>query len=260
MIELNFPNPVSTKEDFYDRREPLKQIKQNLGNKSARPLVILGERRIGKTSLFNRSINFVKEDLSAQFTPLLLPHGAVIHSFNGFVRELLHAQSKAMGQKLTESGLMGANGRLQPLSIKHLSRAIARLLSKSSKIFIICMDEFDAALANSNAIDANKILELTSYLAERADLPLTTLFTITHSIHQMPDASHSPNIAKAEIIPLGPFSKEDLATMTVGLLGEQITFSKAAQDYLYRLSGGHPYFSKLLLYWFSGNRNLWVNG
>ncbi len=247
MIELNFPNPVSAQKDFYDRQEPLERIKQSLSSGSTRPLVILGERRIGKTSLYVRSINFVKEALSVQFTPLLLPHGAVIRSFNDFVRELLQALSKALDKNLAESGLMGQDGKLQLLSMGQLSETIARLISKSNKTFIICMDEFDAALANSSPTDADKILGLTSYLAERADLPLTTLFTITHSIQQTQDAFYSPDITKAEIIPLTPFAKEDLAAMTSDLLGEQITFPEAAQNHLYRLSGGHPYFSKLLL-------------
>lgn len=247
MIELNFPNPVSAQKDFYDRQEPLERIKQSLSSGSTRPLVVLGERRIGKTSLYVRSINFVKEELSAQFTPLLLPHGAVIRSFNGFVRELLQALSKAQNKNLAESGLMGQDGKLQLLSMGQLSEAIARLISKSNKTFIVCMDEFDAALANSSPTDADKILGLTSYLAERADLPLTTLFTITHSIQQTQGAFHAPDITKAEVIPLTPFSEEDLAAMTFGLLGEQIAFPKAAQHHLYRLSGGHPYFSKLLL-------------
>ncbi len=247
MIELNFPNPVSAQKDFYDRREALERIKQSLNSGSAHPLVILGERRIGKTSLYVRSINFVKEALSAQFTPLLLPHGAVIRSFNDFVRELLQALSKALDENLAENELMGQDGKLKFLSMGQLSETIARLISKSNKTFIICMDEFDAALANSGPADADRILGLTSYLAERADLPLTTLFTITHSIRQTPGAFHSPDVAKAEVIPLAPFSKEDLATMTSDLLGEQIAFPKAAQNHLYRLSGGHPYFSKLLL-------------
>ncbi len=247
MIELNFPNPVSNQKDFYDRQEPLERIKQSLSSESARPLVILGERRIGKTSLYTRSINFVKEELSEQFTPLLLPHGASIYSFNDFVRELLQTLSKALNKKLAESGLMGQDGKLQLLSMGQLSETLAQLISKSNKTFIICMDEFDAALANSSPTDADKILGLTGYLAERADLPITTLFTITHSIRQPQDAFHSPDITKAEVIPLAPFTQEDLATMTVGLLDKKITFPQAAQNHLYRLSGGHPYFSKLLL-------------
>jgi len=247
MIELNFPNPVSAQKDFYDRHEPLAQIKQSLSSGSVHSLVILGERRIGKTSLYVKSISFIKEALSAQFIPLLLPHGAVIRNFNDFARELLQALSKALDKNLAESGLMGPDGKLQLLSMGQLSEAIARLISKSNKTFIICMDEFDAALINSSPTDADKILGLTSYLAERADLPITTLFTITHSIRQTQGAFHAPDITKAEVIPLTPFSKEDLATMTSGLLGEKIAFPEAAQDRLYRLSGGHPYFSKLLL-------------
>ena len=162
MIELNFPNPVSAQKDFYDRREALERIKQSLNSGSAHPLVILGERRIGKTSLYVRSINFVKEALSAQFTPLLLPHGAVIRSFNDFVRELLQALSKALDENLAENELMGQDGKLKFLSMGQLSETIARLISKSNKTFIICMDEFDAALANSGPADANTILGVTS--------------------------------------------------------------------------------------------------
>jgi hypothetical protein len=51
MIELNFPNEVSEEKDFYGRRREREQIERTLLSGTGRPVIILGERRIGKTSL-----------------------------------------------------------------------------------------------------------------------------------------------------------------------------------------------------------------
>src|SRR5436853_5721996 len=53
MSELNFPNAVRDEKDFYGRKAELERIEGVLLSSKRIPLIIIGERRIGKTSIQN---------------------------------------------------------------------------------------------------------------------------------------------------------------------------------------------------------------
>jgi len=52
-VELNFPNPVETLADLFDRDAELELVLTALRSPTRRPIVIMGERVMGKTSLLN---------------------------------------------------------------------------------------------------------------------------------------------------------------------------------------------------------------
>src|SRR6185503_13805705 len=90
----------------------------------------------------------------------------------------------------------------------------------------------------------SKILGLANTLVEITDLPIRLLLTMARLL-DVPEARSSPLIAKSEQIHLHPFSKADLDAMVKGLLGQEIPLRDLQR--LFELSGGWPYFAKLLL-------------
>jgi hypothetical protein len=76
MIELNFPNAVRHEKDFYGRKAELEHIERVFLSGRRVPIVIIGERRIGKTSLQNVVIEHMQKISQPRFVPLWLePRG-----------------------------------------------------------------------------------------------------------------------------------------------------------------------------------------
>jgi hypothetical protein len=114
--------------------------------------------------------------------------------------------------------------------------------------FVICIDEFDNILYGCSEKDAGKITGLTDYLIGISELPVTLCLTMTRMPSLMSEKYKSPSLAtESEIIELGPLSRKDMGAMVRGLFGYPEAFEEEAMNLLFKLSGGHPYFVKLLL-------------
>jgi DNA-binding winged helix-turn-helix (wHTH) protein len=247
-IELYFPNPVRDEKDFYGRQADLARIEQVFLSESHKPVIVLGERRIGKTSLQLVTAKRLTTRAEGHFVPLLLPPALAIRSFEDYAKEILQSLCSYLGKGLHEAELTDEKGRIQMATIGQFMDAIASLLDGApDKNFIICVDEFDVVLRNCNAAEADRILALTGHIIERSRLPLFIYFTMTRLPEATISSLPSPLISKSESVELGPFSQSETVEMVTGLLGDQVLLEDAAMERLFYLSGGHPYFSKLLL-------------
>lgn len=251
MIELNFPNAVRDEKDFFNRKRDLERMEQTFLSDSARPVVILGERRIGKTSLQNVGIRRLVAGGETRFVPLFLHHPA-IHSLNDYAEEMLKSFCSCLGRSMEDTGLVDARGAFRFASFGRFTDAVAKLLKGAGGgtpvTFIVCVDEFDNILYNCGDEDAKKIIGLTDHLVDISELPLTMCITLTRMPALLMGRYKSPLLAtESEVIELGPFSRVDMEEMVGGLLGERAASDGEGMSLLFRLSGGHPYFVKLLL-------------
>ncbi len=246
MLELNFPNAVSDEQDFYGRKKDIERIEHTL--QTNHPMIILGERRMGKTSLQTITTKRLVAREAGRFVPLLLPSSSAIRSLNDYAQEILKSLCSYLGKSLQEIGLVNEKNRLLLVSIGQIKDIITRLLGKDyPKTFIICIDEFDAILINCAGDEANKILALTHYITATADLPLTMYLTMTRLPEYLRNTYDSPIFSSSDTINLEPFSQEEMVEMVKGLLGPQVVLMDQAMERLFHSSGGHPYFVKLLL-------------
>jgi DNA-binding MarR family transcriptional regulator len=249
MIELNFPNPVSEEKDFYGRRVERERIERTLLAGSPRSVIILGERRVGKTSLQTVTSKRLAAEEAGRFVPLLLPPAIAIRSMDDYAKEILQSLCGYLGKSLGDTGLVGEKGQFQLTSLGQFTDATARLLGAApGTTFIVCVDEFDAVLMNCASDEADKILGLTDYIIERSGLPLLIYFSMTRLSGSLRTAYESPVLAsESAVIELGPLPPEEAVEMAMGLLGNQVVLEDSAIERLLHLSGGHPYFVKLLL-------------
>jgi hypothetical protein len=247
-IELNFPNAVREEKDFYGRRLERESIERTFLAGSGRPVVILGERRIGKTSLQTVTARRLATQETGRVIPLFLPPASAIRSLNDYAKEILQSLCGYLGKSLRDTGLVDERGQFQLTSLGQFMDAAARLLQGGGDTtFIVCLDEFDAVLINCAPDEADKIRGLTDHIIERSGLPLLIYFSMTRLPESIRDSYYSPGISKSEVIELGPLSQEETVEMVMGLLGDQVTLEDPAVERLFHLSGGHPYFVKLLL-------------
>ena len=243
VFELNFPNAVNDDRDFFDRLTERSQIHHAFDSATGKPIVILGERRIGKTSLLNVSVNW----LNAQ------PRYAVVFpapwsSLSQFKLEFLSALAGAVGVRLRQREWIDANGHLQLASAAEFVAACRETCAASpNRRFVVCIDEFDSHLLTCAESERDEIQRLAFYLVEKARLPITLFFTMTQPTEKIGQAYPTSFLNKSEQVHLHPFSRSDMATMVVGLLGDHFAFDEDGLDHLFHLSGGHPYFVKALL-------------
>ena len=162
MIELNFPNEVSEEKDFYGRHREREQIERTLLSGTGRPVIILGERRIGKTSLQLVTAKALTTKTGGLYVPLFLPPYRTMQSFEDYAKEILQTLCSCLLKNLRETGLIDNLGRFHfPSSYGEYADVVAQLTAEASdRTFVLCVDELDSIIRNCEA-DAEKVLGLT---------------------------------------------------------------------------------------------------
>ncbi len=250
MIELNFPNPVSQDRDFYGRRAERAVIERTLRSGTGCPVVVFGERRIGKTSLLLVTVKHLAAEEGSCYVPLILPPAAAMCTLQDYGREILQSVCSAVGEDARKTSLFDNEGRFRFPSYGRFTETLAQLLPQSlGKTFILCVDELDAMiLGRDQPQEATGIVALTDHL-RNARLPLVIFLTMTRIPDLLRKSYQSPvTLFEAEQVVLNPFSESETIEMVNGLLKTEIELAPQAMTRLLELSGGHPYFVKLLLY------------
>ncbi len=111
---------------------------------------------------------------------------------------------------------------------------------------MICIDEFDEIVRGIGE-DLMSLSGLIYQLIEKSKVPVYFFFTMTHIPPQMENEIPSTLISIAEIFPLAPFDSAETSRLVRELTAGEYQWPTSACDEIYRLSGGHPYFTKLLL-------------
>lgn len=230
--------------DFYDRDEQKEKAEAILRSESRKPVIVVGERRAGKTSMLKLLSYRLANDPSTQFVPVLIPWQG-IRSRDELAEEILQGICSGLDIELPDANQPHGASTQRDSTATEFIKTMRQLLAPiSNKTIVICIDEFDSIVEEAAQTEKSRILGLANTLVEITDLPIRLLLTMSRLL-DVPEARSSPLIAKSEQIHLRPFSKADLDEMAKGLLGQEI--SPQDLQRLFELSGGWPYFAKLLL-------------
>jgi AAA domain-containing protein len=235
---------TQVEKDFYGRVEQKERAEAILRSESRKPAIIVGERRAGKTSMLKLLSYRLANDPSGQFVPVLVPWQG-IRSRDELAEEILQGICSGLDIEPPDvNHLHGASTQRDATATEFIKTMRQLLAPISNKIVVICIDEFDSIVEEAVQPEKSRILGLMNTLVEITDLPIRLLLTMSR-LMDIPEARSSPLIAKSEQIHLHPFSKADLDAMVKGLLGQEIPPQDLQR--LFELSGGWPYFAKLLL-------------
>lgn len=243
-LELNFPNPIETRADLFDREPELSAIQETLRSPTRRPVVIMAERVMGKTSLLNVVIEWVTEE--HRLSVLQLPH---VSSRDAFVEEVLDGIAAEAHTSLHQLGLRDGQGRLRLSTVTEFTRIAGELSEKvAGQTFVLCLEELDSMLVNCpDDVSANQILDLILHVVSRTSLPIKFVFTITRTAPQILRSDASPFLSAARIVHLAPWPPELARAYAAELLPGASTLDTAADQLLFALAGGHPYLTKAIL-------------
>jgi hypothetical protein len=247
MIELNFPNAVLDDKDFYGRQFELSKIVQTFQTNEHIPVVILGERRIGKTSLQNIVLKRLHSAWGRSVLTLQIePRG--ITSFEKFAAAILQQLNFSLASK---------NDRVPPeitvsgfpvQSVEEFEAAFYQQIGSTQDFsFLLCIDEFDEIIRKMSGMEWARVNGLIHYLVERSSLPLRLFFTMTHLPEQLKIESSSTLLSKSLPVELNPFTYTEFHSMIEDIYMDFLEWSEDILLSLYQLSGGHPYFTKLIL-------------
>ncbi|NMC34924.1 MAG: AAA family ATPase [Veillonellaceae bacterium] len=244
MADLNFPNAISDENDFFGRRDAITEIEEVLYEKRRVPVLIIGERRIGKTSLQNVVVRRLLAFEDPGFIPLVVePRG--INSFSQFAQAIVQrlANVHAIGQ-LNAPGTTNLPAQID--STEQLETILTRVAQQTSRPLVICVDEFDEIVRTAQE-ELPRLIGMIYYLVEKTDLPVFFLFTMTSIPVELQQEIPSTLVSISSLVEIKPFRAEEMQKMALAVSEGKLIWSPDTLQTLYHFSGGHPYLTKLIL-------------
>lgn len=252
MVGLNFPNAITDEKDFYGRKDRLSRIEEIFLSAQRVPVLIIGERRTGKTSLMNVVVRRLETaaipEHSSRFVYLPIePRG--ITSFSTFARSILLRMSSYLWKSWPDLQLESDHSIPEVTTIEQFEVVMMNLLQYSAReIFLVCVDEFDEIVRRIEASELRKVMGLIRTVVEKTDLPLSFFFTMTSVPDLMREEVPSTLIAMAQVLDLRPWDTQEITQLIHDVSGNILDWPPEQMHQLTNLCGGFPYFTKLILY------------
>lgn len=241
--ELHFPDPVENEKDFFDRKAERELIDFRIGQGMVRPLVILGERRMGKTSLHRVSRPRLAELGFPCISPILTDY-----TLECLTSELLRGMCFKLRFPPDQTGMIDSHGEFHLTAIADYVNVLHKIFyTVDNRPLVVEMDEFDSVINSCEDLERRRLLDFILRLIETHDLPLKFFFTMTRPSEQMRHSYPTSFLSESDIVHLHPFERAETDEMIVTLLANQMVLAEETLTSLFRISGGHPYFLKLLL-------------
>ena len=185
LSRIVYPAVISARRDFYDRRDEIDTVWPLLLNQSCLgPIILLGERRSGKTSLLRLLIDRLETETANSLASVLIPYEGVATA-----SELIYWMLNAVRNYLAkQSGGTNVLRNLPPVEDTSVQGAIEALRALLALVpgrkMVLCIDEFDSILNSArrlgDAAETNRVLSLVVALTEATNLPVQLLLTAVH--------------------------------------------------------------------------------
>lgn len=248
MNPFTFGNPIKDPARFIGRVEDMRQIVNRLRSSAHESTSVVGERRIGKTSLLKHLDN---PDVA---TGLGLPpseYCMVYIDFQGltditpqrFWGRVLHKMERSicMPELAPEIQQVREQGNFDLFDLEDLFEAIADV----GLTTVMLLDEFEYVTQNPNF--GPDFFGGLRALAIHQNLPL-----VTATRRELVDLCHSEELKGSPFfnifanVVLRPFSREDIYNLLDGYLAEtDLTLSPRERELVIGLGGGYPFFTQM---------------
>jgi eukaryotic-like serine/threonine-protein kinase len=248
MNPFTFGNPIKDPARFYGRREDLRQIVNRLHSSAHESTSIVGERRIGKTSLL-KYLETPQVALQLGLSPA--EYCMVYIDFQGltditperFWQRVLHkmARTICLPDILPEIQEVRQMGAFDLFDLEDLFEKIA----DQGLTTVLMLDEFEYVTQNPNF--GSDFFGGLRALAIHQNLPL-----LTATRRELVDLCHSEELKGSPFfnifanIVLRPFSRDEVAEMLDGYLADtHLVLSEREKQLVLGLGGGYPFFTQM---------------
>jgi hypothetical protein len=259
------PDGTEQPQDFFGRQSEKQRIIDNLRDPNRRePVVVQGERRMGKTSM----LKLISEELAhspsdpreAEVAVLRLPDGCFISSAPDLFKYIAASYLEKY-QELT--GDIPNDPTLDHQGSEGLAAAIIQLMRRYplGKRLIATIDELDQCLDVAGVPDDEKS-SISAWIKLLADIdpPIRFFFTMVRQWQSLSDSNIRLLVDTAAQVELQPLAEDDgaFSEMTRALVAESLRekIDDALVEELYRESGGWPFFAKAILWHLAEYENL----
>jgi hypothetical protein len=217
---------------FYGREDILKTIANRVGGRTAQSISIVGERRIGKSSLLNY--------FSSNAEMLLPPGIPFIIIYLDLMKAYCHTWAglmRALRRELTlvwrEPWSAGEDGDLVAFDF-----ALEELQSDGIRL-LLCLDEIENLIQRAD--EFNDVLE-----DWRASGSMGQMAMVTASAQPLADLCESGGLTSPFY---NIFSQQWLGLLSFDewqlLLKKNIKIDSAGLDFIDEMAGGHPFFTQI---------------
>lgn len=245
---FTFGNPIRDPAKFYGRDEELRQIVSRLRSSAHESTSVVGERRIGKTSL----LKYIGSDAKADDLGLPSDEYCTVYiDFQGltditpvrFWQRVLRKMERA----ICLPDLLPAIQKIRKLGEFDLFdlEDMFETIGEQGLTTVLLLDEFEYVTQNPNF--GSDFFGGLRALAIHQNLPL-----VTSTRRELVDLCHSDEIKGSPFfnifanVVLRPFNKGEVGEMLNGYLAETgQSFSNAEKALVVALGGGYPFFTQM---------------
>jgi hypothetical protein len=245
---FTFGNPISDPTRFFGRQDEVDRIFSRLCNAEFESSSLVGERRIGKTSL----INYLKDERVRQ------KYGLTPDKYMFIYLDLLRVNEATTPAVLWKWLIEKMAECCQDTKVRFMLEEFSKTtpidsftlpdlfsdIGKNGQHVVFLLDEFDSIIKNKNF--NLSFFHILRVLAIQRTLALVTstrqdLIDLCHS-----DISSSPFFNIFVPIYLRPFARDEARELIETLLwGKSVRLAEADFEVIFHLGGTHPYFLQM---------------
>jgi tetratricopeptide (TPR) repeat protein len=224
----------STGAGFFGRDRIFKFVRDTLDSEQRVPILLLGQRRIGKSSILRQLPRHLGEEIVCVYFDL---QGKANQTLDQVLYGLARAIADVVGIA-APSRDDAAEGSFVPV---FLPRALHRL--GSPRRLLLLFDEFDV-------VDPHPDLASTRfvpYIGEQlADGQIGLVLVMGRRSETMSETARAAVLKECVQQRLGRLTEHETNALIMSLATRPVRFSEAAATRVYRLTSGHPFCTQLL--------------
>ena len=247
----NPANGIEYPRDFFGRQYEKKTILDYLMDPTRRqPIIVQGERRMGKSSMLRLIEEVLRSDYSHAFIVPRPIHLASCRRAATLANDLAATLASALGRPSIDVTKLG-----QGFHPQEAVEVFAKLLTGvHERAIVFVMDELDEFLEAENTTEQDRSTVMGMLYALRtAGLPIKLLFSMIRVPGRLRHHDEVVFVTEAKPFYLNPFEDgPDFEEMVRTLAGPDYPLTRDDVSLIHRQSGGWPFFAKAILSYLLG--------